>query len=357
MGCRPGRLSGAPPCPVSVIAPAPDAAALQELVDAGVAAWLPALDVDALRTLLSLAPARHRHEADLRQALAQARAQIDERKWVDRAKGLLMSARNIAEDDAFKLLRGAAMHANLKLAEVSRAVIDAARWAEAVNRAGQLRMLSQRVVALAAQRLARVEPARARSLQAQALQRARANIDHIGALGLAGDAAVAFAAVGEHWTALDTALAARASSDTLAQADRRAEDLLQAADRLTDVLEAQGARRSLAIVNLCGSQRMRVQRLAKDALLSRLLPDAERAERSRATMAEFEEVQRRIESAPLSSPEIRAAGAASQEGWLTLLRAWRVSDPAALVHASETLLQSLERLTDSCEHSLQVLMS
>ena len=66
--------------------------------------------------------------------------------------------------------------ANLKLAEVSRSVIDAARWAEAVNRAGQLRMLSQRLVALAAQRLARTVRGRAhrpRGRRHPALQRAR----------------------------------------------------------------------------------------------------------------------------------------------------------------------------------------
>jgi hypothetical protein len=74
------------------------------------------------------------------------RTRMDERKWVDRAKGLLMSARGIGEDEAFGLLRGAAMHANLRLGEVSRSVIEAAQWADAINRAGQLRMLSQRLV-------------------------------------------------------------------------------------------------------------------------------------------------------------------------------------------------------------------
>ena len=285
------------------------------------------------------------------------RTQIDERKWVDRAKGLLMAARSIAEDEAFKLLRAAAMHANLKLAEVSRAVIDVARWAEAVNRAGQLRMLSQRVVALAAQCLLRVESARASQLRKQAQQRAQANIVFLESLKLEGEAALAFAAVRAQGEALDAALAGRSTPATLAQSDQRAEALLQAADHLTDVLEAHGARRALAVVNLCGSQRMRAQRLAKEALLAPLLPDAGRAQRLQALVAEFEAVQRRIEHTPLSSPEIRAALAAAQEGWGLWLRAQRAGEPLALVQASESLLHHLDRLTDSCEHSLQVLMA
>ncbi len=373
---------GQPPCPLSVVLPGLQPAHAEALAAGGVAAWCDSLEPAALRATLAFAWARYSREQareqTLRQELAAVRIQIDERKWVDRAKGLLMAARSIAEDEAFKLLRGAAMHANLKLAEVSRAVIDAARWAEAVNRAGQLRMLSQRVVALAAQSLLRVDATRAGQMRKQAQQRAQANIVFLESLGLEGEAALAFAAVRAQGEALDAALAVRnpsappatraaratratraepAALAALAYSDERAEALLQAADHLTDVLEAHGARRALAVVNLCGSQRMRAQRLAKEALLATLLPDAGRALRLQALVAEFEAVQRRIENTPLSSPEIRAALSAAQEGWWLLLRASRAGEPLALVQANESLLQHLDLLTDSCEHSLQVLMA
>ena len=133
-----------------------------------------------------------------------------------------------------------------------------------------------------------------------------------------------------------------------------------AADRLTDSLQSRGARGALGIVNLCGSQRMRAQRIVKDALLATLLPadDAPaRAKRLQHTIDQFSQVQRQIEAAPLTSPDIRAALEATGEAWLVMLRALRAADPAALVHAGEPLLQHLERLTDSVEHSLQVLMS
>ena len=347
---------GVPPCPITWIGAAPpDAAAL---VEAGIASHC--ADVTGLAQALAEARARFARERGLREELAAARVQLDDRKWVDRAKGVLMAARAMPEDEAFKLLRSAAMHANLKLVQVSRAVVDAARWAEAVNRAGQLRMLSQRLLALAVMRLLRVQGARART--AQALARAQDNVDFLAAFGLEGTPASALAETARTWERLRTALApagqlSHFNSTSLLAADARAEDLLQAAEALTESLEELGGRRALGVVNLCGRQRMRSQRVAKEALLATMAPEAGRSARLQLLLAEFERALDEIEAAPLSSPEIAAALAASRESWLVLLRALRGADAAALAHASEELLQHLDRLTESCEHSLQTLLS
>nr|WP_321983550.1 ANTAR domain-containing protein [uncultured Lichenicoccus sp.] len=74
------------------------------------------------------------------------RLRFDERKLVDRAKGILIGARQLREEEAFRALRGAAMVSKQRIGQVSRVVIDSAHSAEAVNRAGQLRLLSQRIV-------------------------------------------------------------------------------------------------------------------------------------------------------------------------------------------------------------------
>lgn len=111
---------GLPPCPVVVIATGLDDVSALAWVATGVSALLPTLDAATLGAQPAFARTQHERPCTLRDQLAQARAQLDERKWVDRAKGLLMAARSIAEDDAFRLHRGAAMQANLKLAEVSR---------------------------------------------------------------------------------------------------------------------------------------------------------------------------------------------------------------------------------------------
>ncbi|HSV61544.1 MAG TPA: ANTAR domain-containing protein [Variovorax sp.] len=355
---------GAPPCAVSLLCAPLGALEQAELVELGVHAWVPLNDEltpPDLLALLAQAQARWRREAGLRTELADLRTRLDERKWIDRAKGLLMSARGIGEDEAFGLLRGAAMHANLRLGEVSRSVLEAAQWAEAINRAGQLRMLSQRLTLLAAQALAEVDARRSRVLRKEAGARVQGNLDYLGALSLGQAAAQAFAQVRTAWQALDAALAQRLVPEVLAQIDQRAESLLTAAEAMTTALEASGERRALRIVNLCGRQRMRAQRLAKDALLASILVQREAQARLLPTMKEFEAALLELEQAPLSSSEIRAGLANARDEWLRLVGGVRNADSPegrlALVRASEALVQSFDALTAAYEHSLQVIMS
>ena len=355
--------AGAPPCAVSLVSAPLDREAHERLAALGVHAWAPleGLDGPRLDTLLARARARWRREHDLRTELEALRTRMDERKWVDRAKGLLMAARGIGEDEAFGLLRGASMHANLRLGEVARSVVEASQWADAINRSGQLRMLSQRLVRVAAQALAGIDARRARVLRTQSVERVEDNLRHLAAFGLDDDGASAFAAVQRAWQGLERALALRLAAGALSEIDLRAEALLASAEALTGALEASGARRALHIVNICGRQRMRAQRLAKDALLAATLSSDASRERLPSTMAEFEAALLELESAPLSSPEIRTALAAARDEWLRLVRGVRDIDSAegraALVRASDVLVDTFDHLTAWYEHSLQVIMS
>jgi AmiR/NasT family two-component response regulator len=348
---------GTAPCPVCVIAARVDAAAARALAEAGVHHWTGALQASALRAALGFAAAQFQRQQALRLEAARVRDQLDERKWIDRAKGVLMGARGFGEDDAFALLRSVAMHANLKLAEVARSVVDAARWAEAVNRSGQLRMLSQRVVSAAAQRLARVDAAGARKVQQQALARARENLAHLAQLPLSAGEQAALDAATQAWQQLAGALAARLDLGSLQAADAAAQTALQAAEALTLAVQAQGARQPLHVVNLCGRQRMHAQRLVKQGLLSMLGAAPDAAIGTQELAQAFSDGLAQVESLPLDSPEIREALAASKEAWLQMLRALRSSDPAGLVHAGQHLLDQVEHLTRQCEHSLHVLMA
>jgi nitrate/nitrite-specific signal transduction histidine kinase len=340
-----------------------DREAHERLAALGVHAWgaIDGLDTQSFDAMLGRARVRWQREAALRTELDSLRTRLDERKWIDRAKGLLMSARGIAEDEAFGLLRGAAMHANLRLGEVARSVIEASRWADAINRAGQLRMLSQRLVRVAAQALSGIDARRARVLRTQSAERVKDNLDHLAALELDEPGAQAMADARLAWQNLEAALAVRLGPQALSDIDALADALLSAAEALTVALEASGARRALRIVNICGRQRMRVQRLAKDALLaSTLSADAPR-ERLAPTMNEFESALLELEGAPLSSPEIRTALAAARDEWLQLAHGVHGADSAdgrvALVRSSDALVDIFDRLTASYEHSLQVIMS
>jgi hypothetical protein len=360
---------GAPPCAVLLVTPpvAVDAAMAARAAESGLHHWQwlpPGLDAGAAAALAAsgaaLAQARHRQDAGLRRALARAHGQLDDRRCVDRAKGVLMSARGLGENEAFGLLRGAAMNVNLRLGEVSRAVVEAAQWADAMNRAGQLRMLSQRLVRVSAQRLLRLDTRAAEEVAAQSTRRVHDNLDALARQCAGTPAQPALAEATRRWQALAAAIApARVEREALPCIDALAECLLVSAEQLTQALQEASGRRALHIVNLCGRQRMRAQRIAKLGLVKALARTPDSAPVA-ALLDEFEAAQRELERAPLRSPEIAQALAAIGDDWLRLLGGVRAAHTAdgrrALVHASETLLERLDVLTAAYEHSLQVIL-
>jgi hypothetical protein len=198
-------------------------------------------------------------------------------------------------------------------------------------------------------------------LRIESTERVQDTLDHLATLALdeAGLRALADARLA--WLGLATALAARLTPFALVDIDARAEALLTTAETLTGALEACAGRRALHIVNLCGRQRMRVQRLAKEALLASMSAAPAERDRLGATMDGFAAALLELEDAPLNSPEIRAALAAAREEWLRLVRGVHGADGTqgrvALVRASDALVETFERLTTAYEHSLQVIMS
>lgn len=360
-------LAGTAPCPV-LLAGAPLAEAeLPALLDLHLMACLAAdAPAPSLAPVLALALARFRREQALQLALADAQARLDERKWVDKAKGVLMRAQQLDEADAFRLLRTTSMQANLRLGEVARGLVEAARLAEAINRAGQLRMLSQRhVKALVLRADARGRPD---DLVADTAQRVQAHLAWLGAQALPAPAAALLADALAAWTALQRTAAqtAVALPVQLQEADVLADALLASADALTASLEAAGGRAPMHVVNRSGRQRMRVQRLAKQVVLATLLPPplAEAlTEAAARTLREFEASLVELEQAPLSSDTIRAALAQARGQWQRLRESLqRCGGPdaaagrAAVVRDSEALADSFDHLTEQYEHSMQILL-
>ena len=323
--------------------------------------WWTATLPQRLPALLALAGLRHRRDRARVQQIAGLQARLDERKWIDRAKGLLMRANALSEDQAFSLLRTASMHANLRVGEVSRGVIEAAQSADAINRAGQLRMLSQRLVKCRALMLAGVEVEGMRLLAQQSCERVDSALAHLRALPLGEAIGALREPVLAAWTALKPALDLEPA--LLAQMHQRAERLLLAAEALTSALEAASGRRSLHIVNLSGRQRMLSQRVAMLALLhaAGVLGAGEAEAGLREAATEFEQALAELERAPLSAEGIRSSLAQARAQWLRLRESLGASGTRAgmpaLARESEALLASFEDLTERYEHSMQVLLA
>ncbi len=108
-----------------------DTSHVREAVAAGVSAYIVAgLSPERIRPILDVAIARFEHEQSLRNELAEARNELQERKVIDRAKGLLMQRQGLDEAAAYARLRKAAMDRNLKLVEVAQRMLDVADlWA------------------------------------------------------------------------------------------------------------------------------------------------------------------------------------------------------------------------------------
>src|SRR5262252_5528041 len=113
--------------PVAMFVDQSDTASTEAAVDAGVSAYIVGgLQKERIKNILDLCISRFNSFARLRDELERTRTALEERKVIDRAKGILMKARNLSEDAAYALLRKTAMNESKKIAEVAQSVITAA---------------------------------------------------------------------------------------------------------------------------------------------------------------------------------------------------------------------------------------
>lgn len=328
---------------------------LRDALEAGVHAWVvQGYAPQRLRPLVHLALARAAHEQQLRAQLADAHEKLEERKWVDKAKGILMRARSLSEEEAFQLLRTQSMQGNQRVAQLSRQVIDAARIAEAINRAGQQRMLSQRLVKLYALACSRTEAAAVALLMRESVARVEDNLATLESSLSGATYGDLIAAARNGWQAMRPLLYSEPGAAELARLDALAEAVLAQADALVLALESSGLAARVGVINTAGRQRMLSQRMAKQALLQAgegALAD---------TAAAFEEGLAQLRKAPLSTPEIREILDRGEAAWRQLRAAApKAGQGAGRMHvaaASEELLETFDGLTEAYQHSIQVLI-
>jgi response regulator NasT len=96
-------------------------------IEAGVSAYVvDGLKAERLKPILDAAVVRFNMFQRMRAELAETKRALEERKVIDRAKGLLMKARGIEEDAAYALLRKTAMDQGKRVADVAQALVTAA---------------------------------------------------------------------------------------------------------------------------------------------------------------------------------------------------------------------------------------
>jgi response regulator NasT len=113
--------------PVAMFVDRSDSDMIKAAVESGVGAYVvDGLKKERVKAVVDMAVSRFNAFNDLREELDRARQALDERKVVERAKGILMKERGLSEEAAYALLRKAAMSDNKRVVEIAQAVVTAA---------------------------------------------------------------------------------------------------------------------------------------------------------------------------------------------------------------------------------------
>jgi AmiR/NasT family two-component response regulator len=111
--------------PVVVITGVDDPSLVERSIASGVSAYLTKpIDARELEAAIELAHLRQAEFEALEAEVGRAHQALEDRKLVERAKGLLMSALQLSEQDAFRRLQKTARDRNLRLADVARRIVE-----------------------------------------------------------------------------------------------------------------------------------------------------------------------------------------------------------------------------------------
>jgi response regulator NasT len=112
--------------PIAMFVDQSDAASIQASVEAGVSAYIvDGLKKERIKPILDLCISRFNAFARLQDELDRTKHALEERKVIDRAKGILMKLKGLTEDEAYVLLRSTAMREKKKIGEIAQSILTA----------------------------------------------------------------------------------------------------------------------------------------------------------------------------------------------------------------------------------------
>lgn len=113
--------------PIAMFVDQSDTASIEAAIDAGVSAYVvDGLKKERIRHILDMSISRFRAFSRLQDELDRTKTALEERKVIDRAKGILMGARKLSEDAAYGLLRKTAMNEKRRIADIAQSIVTAA---------------------------------------------------------------------------------------------------------------------------------------------------------------------------------------------------------------------------------------
>ena len=121
------QLSRAVKRPIAMFVDRSDSASIEAAVEAGVSAYVvDGLRQERVKPILDMAISRFNAFSRMARELEEARGELESRKVIDRAKGILMKSRGLSEEAAYALLRKTAMNQNRKISDIAQSLVTAA---------------------------------------------------------------------------------------------------------------------------------------------------------------------------------------------------------------------------------------
>jgi two-component system, response regulator / RNA-binding antiterminator len=112
--------------PIAMFVDQSDSASIQASVEAGVSAYIvDGLKKERIKPILDLCVSRFNAFAKLQEELERTKSQLEDRKIIEKAKGILMKVKGLNEDEAYVLLRSTAMREKKKIGEIAQSIITA----------------------------------------------------------------------------------------------------------------------------------------------------------------------------------------------------------------------------------------
>lgn len=115
------------PTPIIIFADESNEAMASAFINAGASGYIvDGIEEHRLPSIIEVAKTRFNKCQSLMDKLSKTEQKLDERKDIDRAKGIIMRNKSVTEDEAYKMLRSLAMTNNKRIGELAKNIISAA---------------------------------------------------------------------------------------------------------------------------------------------------------------------------------------------------------------------------------------
>ena len=113
--------------PVAMFVDQSDSESARASVDAGVSSYIvDGLKKERIKPILDLCISRFNAFSKLQDELERTKSALEDRKIIDRAKGIVMKLKGLTEEEAYVLLRSTAMREKKKIGDIAASIITAA---------------------------------------------------------------------------------------------------------------------------------------------------------------------------------------------------------------------------------------